>query len=102
SIITPRYAEATGQPTGLLDDYGVYTNRFAIYKETQLTSGTAMTTRENWFTVPGLEGFAYQKGFADAEIRHDIGVSKGLVHDVLSNNLTDFSVDFDTDVPDNG
>lgn len=102
SIITPRYAEATGQPTGLIDDYGVYTNRFAIYKETQLTSGTAMTTRENWFTVPGLEGFAYQKGFADAEIRHDIGVSKGLVHDVLSNNLTDFSVDFDTDVPDNG
>lgn len=102
AILGPRYAEATGQPTGLVDQYGDYINRFAIYKETQLTSGTNMTTKENWFTVPGLEGYAYQKGFADAEVRHEVNVSKGLVFDRLSDNLTDFSPDFDTDVPDHG
>lgn len=102
ALLAPRYAEATGQPTGLLDQYGMYTNRFAIYKETQLTSGTAMTSKENWFTVPGLEGYAYQKGFADAEVRHDVNVSKSLIFDRLSDNTTDFSPDFDTDVPDHG
>lgn len=102
SIITPRFGEATGQPTGLDTDFGMYTNRFAIYKETQITSGTNMTTKENWMTVPELEGFAFNRGFADAEQRHHIGVSKGLVHDSIADNLTDFSQDFDTDVPDNG
>lgn len=102
AILAPRFAEATGQPKGLVDQFGDYFNRFAIYKETQLTSGTNKTTKENWYTVPGLEGYAYQKGFADAEVRHEVNISKGLVFDRIADNLTDFSPDFDTNISDHG
>lgn len=102
SILAPRFAEATGQPTGLVSDYGMYTNMFAIYKETDLTSGTNMTTKLDWYNVPGLSGYAYQKGIQKAEVRHDVNVSRGLVFDTLSDNTFDFSPDFDTDVLDHG
>lgn len=101
-IIAPRGAEATGQPTGLVDDYGMYTNRFAIYKETDLTSGTNMTTKLDWYNVPGLKGYAYQNGIDKALVRHDAGVSKGLMFDTIGNNILDFSPDFDTTVMDYG
>lgn len=102
AIIAPRGAEATGQPAGLIHDIGMYTNMFAIYKETDLTSGTNMTTKQDWFNVPGLKGYAYQKGIERAEVRHDVNKSKGLMFDRISDNILDFSPDFNTNVLDHG
>lgn len=101
-ILAPRGAEATGQPTGLMSDYGMYTNRFGIYKETDLTSGTNMTTKQDFFNVPGLSGYAYQNGTKEAELRHDLNISKALMFDTIGDNIEDFSPDFDTNVVDYG
>lgn len=102
-IVAPRFAEATGQPTGLVRDYGLYTNRFAIVKETDLTSGTNMTTDQAaLYEVPGLKKWAYIEGIEWAEMRHERNKSMTIVHDQLSDNVFDFSPDFDQNVLDHG
>lgn len=100
-ILGPRHAEATGQPKGLVADWGMYTNRFAILKETDLTSGTNMTTSQtSLYQVPGLSKWAYIDGIERAEIRHELNKSKHVIFSVLGDNVFDYSPDFDTDVLD--
>lgn len=100
-IIGPEGAEATGQPKGLVKDHGLYTNRFAIMKETDLTSGTNMTTNQaGLFEVPGLSKWAYVDGIDEASIRHERNKSSIVIHGQLSDNIFDYSPDFDTDVLD--
>lgn len=100
-IIGPEGAEATGQPKGLVRDWGRYSNRFAIMKETHLTSGTNMTTNQaGLYEVPGLSKWAYVEGIEEAEIRHERNKSSIVVHGQLADNIYDFSPDFDQDVLD--
>ena len=100
-IIGPEGAEATGQPKGLIRDWGQYSNRFAIMKESHLTSGTNMTTDQTGlYGVPGLSKYAYIEGIDEATIRHERNKSSIIVHGQLSDNFFDFSPDFDQDVLD--
>lgn len=100
-IIGPEGAEATGQPKGLVRDWGMYSNKFAIMKETHLTSGTNMTTDQfGLYQVPGLSKWAYVEGIDEASIRHDRNKSSVIVHGQLGDNVLDYSPDFDTDVLD--
>lgn len=100
-IIGPEGAEATGQPKGLVQDYGMYTNRFAIMKETDLTSGTNMTTNQAAiYQVPGLSKWAYVDGIERASFRHELNKSSVIVHGQLADNIFDFSPDFESDVLD--
>lgn len=100
-IIGPRFAEATGQPKGLRPDYGMYSNRFAIFKETDLTSGTNMTTSQTQlFSVPGLSQWAYVDGIESAEFRHELNKSKAIIFEEIGDNVFDYSPDFDEDVLD--
>lgn len=100
-IIGPEGAEATGQPKGLMKDFGRYSNKFAIMKETHLTSGTNMTTNQSAvYGVPGLSKWAYVDGIDEATIRHERNKSSILVHGQLSDNFYDYSQDFDQDVLD--
>lgn len=100
-IIGPRFAEATGQPKGLVKDWGIYTNRFGIFKETDLTSGTNMTTDQTAiYGVPGLSKWAYVDGIDEASIRHELNKSKAVIFERIADNVFDYSPDFDTDVLD--
>lgn len=100
-IIGPEGAEATGQPKGLVQDWGMYTNRFAIMKETHLTSGTNMTTNQmGLYQVPGLSKWAYVEGIERASFRHELNKSSIVVHGQLGDNVFDYSPDFESDVLD--
>lgn len=99
-IIGPSHAEATGQPKGLVESWGQYSNVFAIMKETVLTSGTNMTTKPVWYTIPDLQGYIYPRGIEKAERRHDLNKSMMAIHGQISDgNVTEYSPDFDSDVP---
>lgn len=101
-IIGPSYAEGTGQPKGLITDWGQYTNRFAIMKEADITTGTNMTTKQPWAPYRDLQGYAYLKGIERAEIRHNENKSMMMVHGELGDgNVTQLVPDFDTDAPAN-
>lgn len=97
-IIGPSYAEGTGQPKGLITDYGQYTNRFAIMKETDITTGTNMTTKQPWAPIRDLQGYAYLKGIERTEIRFNENKSMMMVHGQLGDgNVLQSVPDFDTD-----
>lgn len=101
-IIGPSYAEGTGQPKGLVTDYGRYTNRFAIMKETDITTGTNMTTKQPWAPIKDLQGYAYLKGIERTEIRHNENKSMMMVHGQLGDdNVLQSVPDFDTEAPSN-
>lgn len=101
AILGPTTAEAAGQPTGLVKDFGIYTNRYLIAKETDLTSGTNMTTDvAAIYGVPGLSKYAYIDGIDEASIRHERNKSSLLVHAQISDNWTDYSPDFDAQIDD--
>lgn len=101
-IIGPAYAEATGQPKGLITDFGQYTNMFAIMKETDITSGTNMTTKEVWNPISDLKGYAYRNGIETAEFRHKKNKSVMMVHGQLGDgNVKQYAPDFDVDATSN-
>lgn len=98
-IIAPSYAEATNQPTGLISDLGRYVNMFAIVKETDLTSGTNMTTKNPFKRAVGLKNYGYLNGQEEAELRHELNLSMMLVHGQLGDgNITQYAKDFDAEV----
>lgn len=97
-IIGPSYAEGTGQPKGLITDIGQYTNQFAIMKETDITTGTNMTTLQAWKPIKDLQGYAYLNGVEQAELRHKKNKAMMMVHGQLGDgNVTQFVPDFDLD-----
>lgn len=97
-IIGPSYAEGTGQPKGLITDYGQYTNQFAIMKETDITTGTNMTTLQPWQPIKDLQGYAYLNGIEEAELRHKKNKAMMMIHGQLGDgNVTQYVPDFDVD-----
>lgn len=101
-ILAPTAAEATGQPKSVTNVYGKYQNSFAIVKEEALTSGTAKTTKSPLKMIQGQENYWYIKDVQEATVRHEINKSKILLHDQLGDNITEYSVEFDDNFPDNG
>lgn len=99
-IIAPTGAEATGQPGPVTNLYSKYMNRFAIAKETALTSGTAMTSQSPLAAIDGQPRHWYLKDIGDATVRHEINKSKLILHGQLGNNVTQYSPDFDDNFTD--
>lgn len=100
-ILAPTTAEAGTQPKGIIGDYDSYWNRFAIVKETNLASGTNLTTRTQgiWRAVKGVGNTYVANGLEQAEFRHTKNKSRILVHAELSDNWSTYSQDFDENVP---
>lgn len=96
-IITPKFAEATGQPEPVTNTYGKYRNTFATVKETALASGTAMTSKSPLAQIDGMPGYWYLKDIQDATVRHEVNKSKTILHDQVGGNITQYSPDFDED-----
>lgn len=90
--------EATGQPGPLTPRNFKYQNTFAIIKESDLVSGTAMTTAVAFTPVDGKPNYLYLEGLEDAEVRFERNKSYTMIHGQKANNLEDFSAPFDTDV----
>lgn len=99
-IIAPTGAEATGQPAPVTNLFGKYENKFAIVKETALTSGTAMTSHSPLKSIDGQPGYWYLKDIGDATVRHEINKSKIVLHGQLGDNVTEYSPDFDDNFTD--
>lgn len=99
-IISPTGAEATGQPGPVTNVYGKYANRFAIAKETALTSGTAMTSKSPLAQIDGMPGYWYVKDVQDATVRHEMNKNKLLIHGQIGTNVTQYSPDFDENFTD--
>lgn len=99
-ILAPTTAEAGKQPNGLVGDFDRYRNKFAIIKETDLASGSNLTTRvrDIWQAVPGKPNTYVAIGLEEAEMRHNKNISRILVHAEMSDNWTTFSEPFDEDV----
>lgn len=90
--------EATGQPSPLSPRNFKYQNTFAIVKETDLVSGTGMTTGVAFKPVDGKPNYFWLQGLEDAEVRHERNKSYTCIHGQKSDNLEDYSQPFDTDV----
>lgn len=90
--------EATGQPSPLAPRNFKYQNTFAIVKETDLVSGTAMTTSVAFQPVEGKPNYYWLQGLEDAEVRHERNKSMTCIHGQKADNWEDFSEPFDTDV----
>jgi hypothetical protein len=69
--VSTMFAEGTAQPDSLRLLQYKYQNTFAICKETNLVTGTNMTTEVRFQPVPG-SNLLYLEGVKDEEMRHEM------------------------------
>lgn len=100
SYISTLSGEGTGQPEPLRPISYKYTNTFWIAKETDITSGTHLTTTAPFQTVPGTN-LLWKEGLRDAEMRME--QSKGHIwmfgQRSDTNIWTDYSDPLKSEVP---
>lgn len=100
SWISTISGEATGQPEPLTPRRYKYQNTFAILKETDITSGTHLTTtsRVSFTNVPG-SNLIYLEGLKDAELRMERQKGQIWMFGSQSNSWTDYSDPLKSEVP---
>jgi len=98
SWISTISGEATGQPEPLTPRRYKYQNTFAILKETDVTSGTHLTTTAPFQTVPGTR-LIYMEGLKDAEMRMEQQKGHLWMFGSKADDWTDYSDPLKSDVP---
>lgn len=98
NIVSTISGEYTGQPTPLQPLKYKYQNTFAITKETDMVSGSHLTTRVGFNVVPG-SGKLYLEGMEDMEDRHKYQKGQIWMFGSVATNWTDFSSEMDETVP---
>lgn len=95
----PSKGEATGQIAPTRRSRHKYQNTFAILDDTQLVSGTNLTTKVSFTPVPGKPNLLYLEGVEDMEILHEKAKSNLWLFGQTANNITDYSAPLQTNVP---
>lgn len=98
SMITTISGEGTGQPEPLRPIRYKYENTFAIIKETDITSGTHLTTTAPFQTVPGTN-LIWKEGFRDAEMRMEQMKGHTWMFGQKAVGWTDYSDPLKSEVP---
>lgn len=98
SMITTLSGEGTGQPEPLRPIRYKYQNTFAIIKETDITSGTHLTTTAPFQTVPGTN-LIWKEGFRDAEMRMEQMKGHTWMFGQQAVGWTDYSDPLKSEVP---
>lgn len=90
--------EATGQPEPLRTRQYKYQNTFWITGETDITSGTHMTTAVRFEPVPG-SNLLWLEGIKDMEMRHEAAKGKIWMFGAQAEGWSDYSDAMKADVP---
>lgn len=98
NIIGTLSGEFTGQPAPLQPLRYKYQNTFAITKETDLISGSNLTTKVAFNVVPG-SNLLYMEGIDDMEDRHRLQKGKIWMFGSTSDNWSEYSTVLDENVP---
>lgn len=98
SLITTMSGEGTGQPEPLRPIRYKYQNTFAIIKETDITSGTHLTTAAPFQTVPGTN-LIWKEGLRDAEMRMEQMKGHTWMFGQQATGWTDYSDPLKSEVP---
>lgn len=98
SWIAQSSGEGTGQPEPLRPLSYKYQNTFWITKETDITSGTHLTTTAPFQTVPGTN-LLWKEGLRDAEMRMEQAKGHIWMFGKKSTGWTDYSDPLKSEVP---
>jgi len=98
SYITTLSGEGTGQPEPLRPLSYKYQNTFGIIKETDITSGTHLTTTAPFQVVPGTN-LMYKEGLKDAEMRMEQNKGHFWMFGQKAVGWTDYSEPLKSEVP---
>lgn len=98
SWISTLSGEGTGQPEPLRPLSYKYQNTFWIAKETDITSGTHLTTTAPFQTVPGTN-LLYKEGLRDAEMRMEQQKGHVWMFGQKATGWTDYSDPLKSEVP---
>lgn len=98
SMVTTMSGEGTGQPEPLRPIRYKYQNTFAIIKETDITSGTHLTTAAPFQVVPGTN-LIWKEGFRDAEMRMEQMKGHTWMFGQKATGWTDYSDPLKSEVP---
>lgn len=98
NIVATVKGEYTGQPTPLQPLRYRYQNTFWITADTDMISGSNLTTRVGFNVVPGSNKL-YLEGMDDMEDRHQYAKGMVWMFGSQADNWTDFSAPLDETVP---